>query len=107
MEDALLDVSQDELIKETQHGDSPATFSRNLVDHFNIIGHNTQTGSETINPTDNIPYTGLFFITNSKFQCSHLKFHISLCFYQKIQYSYQYSYTISTAFHKFNFTDAK
>ena len=61
MEDALLDVSQDELvIKETQHRDSPATFSRNLVDHFNIIGHNTPTGSKTINPTDNIPYTGLF-----------------------------------------------
>ena len=52
--DALLDMSQDELtIKETQLGDSPATFSRNLVDRFKIIGHNTQTGSETINSTDN------------------------------------------------------
>ena len=55
MEDALLDMSQDELvIKETQHGDSSATFSRNLVDRFGIIGHNTQTGSETVNPTDNM-----------------------------------------------------
>ena len=54
MEDALLDMSQDELtIKETQLGDSPATFSRNLVDRFKIIGHNTQTGSETVNSTDN------------------------------------------------------
>ena len=54
MEDSLLDMSQDELtIKETQLGDSPATFSRNLVDRFKIIGHNTQTGSETVNPTDN------------------------------------------------------
>ena len=52
--DALLDMSQDELtIKETQLGDSPATFSRNLVDRFKIIGHNTQTGSETVNSTDN------------------------------------------------------
>ena len=55
MEDALLDMSQDELvIKETQHGDSPAIFSRNLVDCFRIIGHNTQTGSETVNPTDKL-----------------------------------------------------
>ena len=55
MEDALLDMSQDKLIiKETQRGDSPATFSRNLVDRFKIIGHNTQTGSETVNSTDNI-----------------------------------------------------
>ena len=54
MENALLDIRQDELIiKETKRGDSPATFSRNLVDHFKIIGHNTQTGSETVNSTDN------------------------------------------------------
>ena len=54
MEDALLDMSKDELIiKETQCGDSPATFSRNLVDRFKIIGHNTHTGSETVNSTDN------------------------------------------------------
>ena len=54
MEDALLDMRQDKLvIKETQHGDSPATFYGNLVDCFGIIGCNTQTGSETINPTDN------------------------------------------------------
>ena len=54
MEDALLDMSQDELIiKETQRGDSPATFSRNLVDCFKIIGHNNQTSCETINSTDN------------------------------------------------------
>ena len=52
MEDSLLDISQDELIvKETQHGDSPATFSKNLVNHFSIIGHNIQTNSETVNPT--------------------------------------------------------
>ena len=52
MEDSLLDISQDELIvKETQHGDSPATFSKNLVDHFGLIGHNIQTDSETVNPT--------------------------------------------------------
>ena len=60
MEDALLDMSQDELtVKETQLRDSPATFSRNLVDRFKIIGHNNQTGSETVNPIDNdinIPY---------------------------------------------------
>ena len=55
MEGSLLDISQDELIvKETQHRDSPATFSKNLVDHFHIIGYNIQTGSETINPTENI-----------------------------------------------------
>ena len=55
MEDALLDISQDEfVVKETQHRDSPATFSRNIVNHFGIIDHNIQTGSETINPTDNI-----------------------------------------------------
>ena len=54
MEDALLDLSQDKLVvKETQHGASPATFSRNLVNHFSIIGQNIQTGSETVNPTDN------------------------------------------------------
>ena len=54
MEDALLDMSQDELtVKETQLRDSPATFSRNLVDRFKIIGHNNQTGSETVNPIDN------------------------------------------------------
>ena len=54
MEDALLDMSQDELtVKETQLRDSPATFSRNLVDRFKIIGHNNQTGSETVNSTDN------------------------------------------------------
>ena len=54
MEDALLDMSQDELIiKETQSRDSPATFSRNLVNCFKIMGHNNQTGSETINSTDN------------------------------------------------------
>ena len=54
MEDSLLDISQDEVIvKETQHGDSPATFSKNLVDCFSIIGHNIQTGSETINLTEN------------------------------------------------------
>ena len=54
MEDALLDMSQDKLvIKETKHGDSPATFYRNLVDRFGITGRNTQTGSETVNPTDN------------------------------------------------------
>ena len=52
MEDALLDMSQDKLvIKEAQHGDSPATFYRDLVDRFGIIGRNTQTGSETVNPT--------------------------------------------------------
>ena len=55
MKDALLDMSQNELVvKETQQGDSPATFSRNLVDHFSIIGNNTQTGSETINSTDKV-----------------------------------------------------
>ena len=59
MEDALLDMSQDELvIKETQHRDYPATFSRNLVDRFSIIGHNIQTGSETVNPTDNVIING-------------------------------------------------
>ena len=48
-------MSQDELvIKETQRGDSPATFSRNLVNRFNIIGYNTQTSSETVNPTDSM-----------------------------------------------------
>ena len=58
MEDSLLDISQDELIvKETQHGDSPATFSRNPVDRFGIIGYNIQTGSEIVNPTENV--TGL------------------------------------------------
>ena len=32
MEDSLLDISQDELIfKETQHGDSSVTFSKNLM----------------------------------------------------------------------------
>ena len=55
MEDSLLDISQDELIfKETQHGDSSATFSKNLMDHFSIIGHIIQTGFETINPTENV-----------------------------------------------------
>ena len=44
------------IVKETQHGWSPATFSRNLVDHFGIIGHNIQTGSEAINPTENITF---------------------------------------------------
>ena len=52
MEDSLLDISQDDLlVKETQHGDSPATSSKNLVDRFSIIGHNIQTDSETVNPT--------------------------------------------------------
>ena len=51
MEDSLLDISQDELIvKETQHGDSLATFSKKLVNHFSIIGHNIQTDSEIITP---------------------------------------------------------
>ena len=64
MEDALLDMSQDELtIKETQLRDSPATFSRNLVDHFKIIGHNTQTGSETVNSTDNNNTTTTSLVT--------------------------------------------
>ena len=41
MEDSLLDINQDDLlVKETQNGDSPATFSKNPVDHFDIIGHN-------------------------------------------------------------------
>ena len=61
MEDALLDMSQDELtVKETQLRDSPATFSRNLVDRFKIIGHNNQTGSETVNPIDNNTNTELY-----------------------------------------------
>ena len=61
MEDALLDMSQDELtIRETQRGDSPATFSRNLVDRFKIIGHNNQTGSETVNSTDNTLINGIY-----------------------------------------------
>ena len=51
MEDTLLDMSHDKLvIKETQSGDSPATFSRNLGDCFGNIGHNIQTGSETRQP---------------------------------------------------------
>ena len=54
MEDALLDMSpEDELVvKETQSGESPVTFSKNLVDCFEIIGHH-QTGSETVNSTNN------------------------------------------------------
>ena len=55
MEDSFLDISQDKLIfKETQHRDSSATFSKNLMDHFGIIGHIIQTGFETINPTENV-----------------------------------------------------
>ena len=54
MEDSLLDISQDEIIvKETQRGHPPATFSKNQVDCFSIIGLNIQTGSETINLTEN------------------------------------------------------
>ena len=57
MEGSILDISQDELIvKKTQHGDSPATFSENLTNRFSIIGHNIQTGSETTNPTENIKF---------------------------------------------------
>ena len=74
MEDALLDMSQDELvIKETQHGDSPATFSRNLVDHFGIIAHNIQTSSETINPTDIMPH--LFSLAPSE-TCLYFNFYL-------------------------------
>ena len=35
MEDAFLDMSQDEfVVKETQHGDSPATFSSRPLRHY-------------------------------------------------------------------------
>ena len=55
MEDSLLHISLDWfIVKETQHGDSPATFSKNLVDCFGIIGHKIQTGSETYNSTENV-----------------------------------------------------
>ena len=54
MEDALLDMSPEDklIVKETQSGDSPATFSKNLVNRFKITGHH-QTGSETVNSTNN------------------------------------------------------
>ena len=69
MEDALLDMSQDELtVKETQLRDSPATFSRNLVDRFKIIGHNNQTGSETVNPIDN---STICLCKYNKVMCGH------------------------------------
>ena len=54
MEDSLVDMNQEELlVKETQqsNGDSPATFSKHLVHCFDIIGHNIQTISRTVNPT--------------------------------------------------------
>ena len=55
-DEGLLDISEDEdTIRETPmdlHRDSPATFSRNLVDRLGIIGHNS-TGTETVNPPEN------------------------------------------------------
>ena len=54
MEDSLLDMNQEELlVKETQrsNGDSPATFSKHLVNCFDIIGHNIRTIFGIVNPT--------------------------------------------------------
>ena len=51
-DEALLDTSDDvNTIRETtleQQRDSPATFSRHLVNRFGIIGHHN-IGSETVN----------------------------------------------------------
>ena len=50
MDDSILDISNDEMIVQDAPLDSnsPATFSRNIVNHFGI--KNQKRGTETINP---------------------------------------------------------
>ena len=53
-EEQLLGNSSDDenTTQETPHRDSPATFSKHLVNRFGIIGHHN-VSSETVNPSDN------------------------------------------------------
>ena len=55
MDDSLLDLSDDQLlVQETQMENSPATFSRKIINRLGIVGHPI-TGSETVDPTQQTP----------------------------------------------------
>ena len=56
MDDSLLDLSDDQLlVQETQMENSPATFSRKIINRLGIVGHPI-TGSETVDPTQQVTY---------------------------------------------------